>query len=128
VGELNKALVALVTESGVVPIGNPDRLETWNASKWFKYSIAGVADLACGQFQAWHGGCDTTWTDADPDRAVPLDAARLLEKEGIIGRLYDYYYVTTGNMANIKTMARIGAEMAQDMTAQGIQAVILTAT
>ena len=128
VGELNKALVALVTESGVVPIGNPDRLETWNASKWFKYSIAGLADLERGQFQAWHGGCDTTWTNADPDRAVPLDAARMLEKEGVIGRLYDYYYVTTGNMANIKTMARIGAEMAQDMTAQGVQAVILTAT
>jgi glycine reductase len=128
VRELHKALVALVTESGVVPIGNPDKLETWNASKWFKYSIAGLEDLKRGQFQAWHGGCDTTWTNADPDRAVPLDAARLLEKEGIIGRLYDSYYVTTGNMANIKTMARIGAEMAQDMTAQGIQAVILTAT
>jgi betaine reductase len=125
---LNKALVALVTESGVVPLGNPDKLETWNASKWFKYSIAGLADLKRDRFQAWHGGCDTTWTNADPDRAVPLDAARLLEQEGIIGRLYDYFYVTTGNMANIKTMARIGAEMAQDMTAQGIQAVILTAT
>jgi glycine reductase complex component B subunit gamma len=126
--ELSKALVALVTESGVVPIDNPDKLETWNASKWFKYSIAGLEDLERGQFQAWHGGCDTTWTNADPDRAVPLDAARLLEKEGCIGRLYDYYYVTTGNMANIKTMARIGAEMAQDIKAQGIQAVILTAT
>jgi glycine reductase len=128
VAELNTALVALVTESGVVPIGNPDKLETWNASKWFKYSIAGLEDLERGRFQAWHGGCDTTWTNDDPDRAVPLDAARLLEKEGIIGRLYDYYYVTTGNMANIKTMTRIGAEMAQDMQAQGIQAVILTAT
>ena len=126
--DLSRALVALVTESGVVPIGNPDKLETWNASKWLKYAIAGLADLQGGQFQAWHGGCDTTWTNADPDRAVPLDAARQLEKEGVIGRLYDYYYVTTGNMANIKTMARIGAEMAQDMTAQGIQAVILTAT
>jgi betaine reductase len=126
--ELSKALVALVTESGVVPIGNPDKLETWNASKWFKYSIAGLAGLERGQFQAWHGGCDTTWTNADPNRAVPLDAARLLEQEGVIGRLDDYYYVTTGNMANIKTMARIGAEMAQDMKAQGIQAAILTAT
>lgn len=128
VRDLSKALVALVTEAGVVPIGNPDKLETWNASKWFKYSIAGREDLQRGQFQAWHGGCDTAWTNDDPDRAVPLDAARLLEKEGVIGRLYDCYYVTTGNMANIKTMARIGAEMAQDMTAQGIQAVILTAT
>ncbi len=63
-----------------------------------------------------------------PDRAVPLDAVRTLEKEGVIGRLYDYYYVTTGNMANIKTMTRIGAEIAQDMKAQGIQAAIMTAT
>jgi glycine reductase complex component B subunit gamma len=126
--DLSKALVALVTESGVVPIGNPDKLETWNASKWFKYSIAGLEDLERGKFQAWHGGCDTSWTNEDPDRAVPLDAARRLEKEGVIGRLYDQYYVTTGNMANIKTMARIGAEVAQDMKAQGIEATILTAT
>ncbi|MBI3325373.1 MAG: glycine/betaine/sarcosine/D-proline family reductase selenoprotein B [Nitrospinae bacterium] len=125
---LSGALVALVTESGVVPSGNPDRLETWNASQWFKYSIAGLADLERGQFQAWHGGCDTTWTNDDPDRAVPLDAARTLEQEGVIGRLHDDYYVTTGNMANIKTMARIGAEIAQDMQAHGIQAAILTAT
>jgi glycine reductase len=128
VTDLSKALVALVTESGVVPIGNPDKLETWNASKWFKYSIAGLDDLERGRFQAWHGGCDTTWTNEDPDRAVPLDAARRLEEEGAIGRLYDQYYVTTGNMATIKTMARIGAEMAQDMKAQGIEAAILTAT
>ena len=121
VPELSRALVALVTESGVVPFGNPDRLETWNASKWFKYSIAGLDDLERGKYQAFHGGCDTAATNADPDRAVPLDAARILEKERVIGRLYEYYYVTTGNMANIKTMIRLGAEIARDMKAQGIQ-------
>lgn len=128
VGDLSQALVALVTESGLVPLGNPDRLETWNASKWFKYSIAGLEALERGKYQAFHGGCDTAGTNDDPDRAVPLDAARQLEKEGVVGRLYDSYYVTTGNMANINTMARIGAEIAQDMKAQGIQAAILTAT
>jgi glycine reductase len=128
VPDLGKALVALVTESGLVPHGNPDRLETWNASKWFKYPIAACSDLERGQYEAWHGGCDTAGTNDDPDRAVPLDAARILEKEGIIGRLYDWYYVTTGNMANIKTMARLGAEIAADLRQQGIQAVILTAT
>jgi len=46
----------------------------------------------------------------------------------VIGKLHDYYYVTTGNMANIKTMARIGAEIAGDLKEQGIQAVVLTAT
>ena len=128
VPDLSRALVALVTESGLVPFGNPDRLETWNATKWFKYSIAGRNDLGRGEYEAWHGGCDTAGTNDDPDRAVPLDAARILEREGVIGGLYDHYYVTTGNMANIKTIAGIGEEMARDMKAQGVQAAILTST
>ena len=125
---LANAKVALVTESGLVPFGNPDKLETWNASKWLKYPIAGLDALRQGQYEAWHGGCDTTGTNADPHRAVPLDAARALERAGIIGGLCDHYYVTTGNMANIKVMERIGREMAQDMKSQGVEAVILTAT
>ena len=128
VADLSHSLVALVTESGLVPSGNPDRLETWNASKWFKYPIGGLDGLRQGDYEAWHGGCDTAGTNDDPDRTVPLDAARLLEKNGTIGRLYDHYYVTTGNMANIKTMSRIGEEMVLDMRAQGVQAAILTAT
>ena len=128
IADLNSSLVALVTESGLVPSGNPDRLETWNASKWFKYLIADMDTLQRGDYEAWHGGCDTTGTNDAPDRTVPLDAARALEKKGTIGRLYDYYYVTTGNMANINTMSRIGQELALDMKSQGVQAVILTAT
>ena len=126
--DLSDALVALVTESGLVPMGNPDRLETWNASKWLKYPIGGLDALAPGDYEAWHGGCDTAGTNDRPDRTLPLDAARRLERDGAIGRLYDHYYVTTGNMANIETMSRIGAEVAVDMKSHGVQAVILTAT
>ena len=128
VASLHQSLVALVTECGLVPAGNPDRLETWNASKWLKYPITGLDDLRSGDYEAWHGGCDTAGTNADPDRTVPLDAARALEKEGVFRRLYDHYYVTTGNMANIKTMSKIGQEVALDMKAQGVHAAILTAT
>jgi glycine reductase len=128
VGDLGGALVALVTESGLVPMGNPDRLETWNASKWLKYPIGGLDALLPGDYEAWHGGYDTAGVNDRPDRNLPLDAARLLEREGTIHRLYDHYYVTTGNMANIGTMSRIGAEVAQDMKSQGVQAAILTAT
>ena len=48
VEDLPGALVALVTESGLVPLGNPDRLETWNASKWLKYPIGGLDALRPG--------------------------------------------------------------------------------
>lgn len=128
VPDLRQALVALVSEAGVVPAGNPDRLETWNASKWLKYSIAGCERLEPGRYQIFHGGYDPAGSNADPNRAVPLDAARALEREGTIGRLYEAYYVTTGNMASMKTMTRLGAEIAQDMKAHGVQAAILTAT
>jgi betaine reductase len=128
VEDLSGALVALITESGLVPMGNPDRLETWNASKWLKYPIGGLDDLRPGDYEAWHGGCDTAGTNERPNRTLPLDAARLLERDGTINRLYDHYYVTTGNMANIETMSRIGAEVAEDMKSQGVQAAILTAT
>jgi glycine reductase len=128
VPDLGRALVALVSESGVVPSGNPDRLETWNASKWMQYPVAGRDRLEPGAYEVFHGGYDTAGSTADPNRAVPLDAARLLEREGTIGRLHDTYYVTTGNMGNLKTMMRLGAEIAQDMKAHGVQAAILTAT
>ena len=128
VEHLPGALVALVTESGLVPMGNPDRLETWNASKWLKYPIGGLDALRPGDYEAWHGGCDTGGTNDRPDRTLPLDAARLLERDGFIRGLYDHYYVTTGNMANIETMSRIGEQIARDMKSQGVQAAILTAT
>jgi glycine reductase len=128
VPDLGCALVALVTESGLVLAGNPDRLETWNASKWLKYPIAGCDRLEPGRYEIYHGGYETAGSNADPNRAVPLDAARMLEREGTIGRVYDAYYVTTGNMGSLKTMTRMGAEIAQDMKAHGIEAAILTAT
>ena len=128
VEDLSGALVALVTECGLVPMGNPDRLETWNASKWLKYPIGSLDALLPGHYEAWHGGCDTSGTNDRPDRTLPLDAARLLERDGTIRRIYDHYYVTTGNMANIETMSRIGQEVARDMKSQGVQAAILTAT
>ena len=44
--DLRRARVALVTEGGLVPRGNPDRLEWVRASRWLAYSLAGVDDLA----------------------------------------------------------------------------------
>ena len=126
--DLSHATIAVVTESGVVPQGNPDHLETWNASKWLRYSLAGKSDLTKGEFEAWHGGCDTRWTNEDPDRVIPLDGLRQLEQEGVIGRLHDEYYVTTGNMSSIGTMTRLGGEIAQELKRQNVDAVLLVAT
>lgn len=128
VPDLSRCLVAVVTESGLVPYGNPDKLETYCATKWLKYPIAGLEGLPTGKYEAWHGGYDNARNNEDPHRAVPLDALRRLEREGVIGRLHNHYYVTTGNMGKIKVMERLGREIAEELRAASVQAVILTAT
>src|SRR6266849_2649099 len=75
----NSATVAIVTEAGVVPNGNPDRLEFIRASKWHKYPIAGKDDLLAGEYEAIHGGYDNTWTNQDPDRILAVDVLRQRE-------------------------------------------------
>lgn len=127
-GSLKDATLALVTEGGLVPKGNPDRLESSRGSRYFKYPIAGREDFRRGEFEAMHTGYDTSTVDQDPDRIVPLDAMRVLEKSNRFKKLHDYYFVTTGTGAMPSKMAEIGAGLAAELAGSGISAVILTAT
>lgn len=127
-GSLKDATVALVTEGGLVPKGNPDRLESSRGSRYFKYSLAGLDDLKRGEFQAMHTGYDTSTVDEDPDRILPLDAMRVLEKEHRFKKLHERYFVTTGTGAMPSKMAELGAGIAGELASSGVNAVILTAT
>ena len=84
VADLTSVRLALVTEAGCVPQGNPDRLPTRHANVWLRYPIAGVDSLAADEYESVHAGFDTTAANADPNRLVPLDAARELERDGAI--------------------------------------------
>ncbi len=127
ISDLSRATVALITEGGLVPAGNPDRLETQNANRWFHYPLPGD-DFRKGDFEEWHGGHLTEKTNEDPDRNVPLDAMRALERGGVIGKLYDEYCVTCGNVGTLSAMRRIGQEIAQYLREKLVSAAVLTAT
>ena len=43
--DLSKATIALVTSGGIVPIGNPDRIQSASAQKWGKYDVSGKDTL-----------------------------------------------------------------------------------
>ena len=122
------ALVALVSEAGCVPQGNPDRLPSRRAHTWLRYPLEGVPSLAAGSYESVHAGFDTTAANADPNRLVPLDAVRQLEAQGRIGRLHDTFYSTTGVDTPVAVAARFGKEIAQELREAGVQAVILTGT
>jgi glycine reductase len=123
-----EALVALLTEGGFVPVGNPDRLESARATKWIRHSLDGHDSAEAGTFESVHGGFSTQWANAQPNRILPLDAARQLVREGAIGGLYAEYFATTGNGTTVADARRFGVEWAAELHQAGIQAAILTAT
>jgi glycine reductase complex component B subunit gamma len=125
---LRSATVAIVTEAGIVPTGNPDRIEHMRATKWARYSFAGCDTLAPGTYESVHGGYDATWVNEDPNRAVPVDALRQLERSGEIGHLLEEYYVTVGNGGQVADMVRFAAEIAEELKARGVTAVVSPAT
>ncbi len=128
VPDVTTVKLALVTEAGCVPQGNPDRLPTRHANVWLRYPLAGVDTLAAGAYESVHAGFDTTAANADPNRLVPLDAVRELEAEGRIGSLHDTFYTTSGVDTPVATSAKFGREIAQELRDAGVEAVILTGT
>ncbi len=126
--DLASTTIALVTSGGIVPLGNPDRIEAASASKFAEYNIAGIDDLTADAYQTCHGGYDPTYANEDPDRVLPLDAMRILEKSGTIGRLHDLYYITVGNATSVANAQKFGRDIAERLKATDVGGVILTST
>ncbi len=126
--DLATATLAIVTSGGIVPHGNPDRIESASASKFGAYSIAGLDSLTAETHQSVHGGYDPTYANADPNRVLPLDALRALERAGRFGRLHDIYYATVGNATSVRRAVRFGQEIAAMLVNVGVQAVVFTST
>ena len=126
--DLSKATIALCTSGGIVPKGNPDHIESSSASHYGEYNIAGVDDLTSETFETAHGGYDPIYANEDPDRVLPVDVMRDLEKEGKIGKLYDLFYTTVGNGTAVASAKKFAAEYAQKLLSAGVDAVIMTST
>jgi len=119
--DMTKAKIALVTSGGIVPKGNPDRIESSSASKYGEYKLEDMAETA-------HGGYDPTYANEEPNRVLPVDVLKDLKKEGKIGDIYPYYYSTTGNGTSVKNSKKFASEFAQKLVKDGVDAVILTST
>jgi betaine reductase len=58
VKDLSKAKVMLITDGGLVPKGNPDKIHGTAATRWGSYSIEGRDDLRGEEYEISHGGYD----------------------------------------------------------------------
>jgi glycine reductase complex component B subunit gamma len=128
VKDLKKAKLMLITDGGLVPKGNPDKIQGSAATRWGSYSIKDCADFIGENYEISHGGYDPQFVRQDPDRLVPLDVMRELEQEGVIGELYDEFLSTSGLANPLSNTRRMGREMAEKAKRLGIDAIILTST
>lgn len=128
VKDMAHATIALVTSGGIVPKGNPDFIESSSASHYGEYSIAGVNDLTAETYETAHGGYDPTYANQDADRVLPVDVLRDMEREGVIGKLYDKFYTTVGNGTAVASAKAFAEEIGAKLKADGVDAVILTST
>ena len=126
--DLSNATVAIVTDGGLVPTGNPDGMPAIASTIWGSYDIAAVDDLKGGDYEIFHRGYDNRHVLSDPDRLVPVDVLRELEQAGEVGKVYESFLSMTGLANPIANSRRIGREIAESLKSAGVDAVILTST
>jgi glycine reductase complex component B subunit gamma len=128
VTDLSKARVAIVTDGGLVPRGNPDNIAPYAATNWGAYDISAHDDLRGEHYEVSHRGYDTRYVEQDPDRLVPVDVLRDMEKTGIVGKLHEQFISTSGLANPLANSRRLGHEIAEKLKREGVDAVILTST
>lgn len=126
--KMNEAKIALITTGGVVPEGNPDHLPAATAKSYQRYDISSIDALKEGDYESVHAGYDPVYGNKNPNRIVPLDLLKKLEKEGAIGSIYPYFLTTTGNSTSVADAIRMGTEIAKELKEKGVNGVILTST
>lgn len=126
--DLSSAVIALVTDGGLVPEGNPEQMEPGRPTRFTTIPIVGVDRLDPKKFDVVHSGYDTAFANQDPNRVVPLDVMREFEQQGVIGKLHESIHATGGAHAAVENATRIGQGIAERLKSAGVSGVILTST
>ncbi len=127
-GDILNARIALVTEGGLVPKGNPDRIEGARCTKFGRYKIWAKDNSPSQQFESIHRGFDTSLINEDPNRLLPVDILTEMEEKRQVGKLFPFFYSTCGCGTYISEARRIGKEITENLKMDGIQGVVLVAT
>lgn len=125
VEDISKTRIAFISTGGIVPMGNPDRINSAGATHFAAYELP-EAEAKAGEWESIHGGYDHTYVNNNPLVFIPVDAMRKLEKEGRVGPFHPYFYSTTGNLTNLKDARRMANEIVELLKKDNIQAAVLT--
>lgn len=126
--DLSKMRVAIVSDGALVDKDNSPHLKTRNCDTWGKFNLEEFfgPDKTAEDYAVVHTGYHHVNILGDRNRMVPYDTLKQLEKEGVIGKLHEDYYVTCGNAGIAGWCSRMGAEIAQELVRADVDAVLLT--
>lgn len=125
---LSKGIIALVNTGGIVPVDNPDRIQSASATRWGRYDISNTDNLKSGVYKTIHAGFDPAVADADPDVITPIDALKIYEKEGKIGKLHEYFYSTVGTGTTQAEATKMANEIIPYLQEGKVDAIIMVST
>lgn len=125
VTDLKNAKIAIVTDGGVVPEGNPDKIRGFQSTTWGEYNLD---DLFSQKYEVQHAGYDPTYVLQDLNRLYPVDVMKELKEEGVFAELHPKVLVAGGNCASIGAGQNIGKAFAKRLKEAGVSAAILTST
>jgi len=130
VQDLSTCELALVSDGGLVPKGNPDGLSGRGNLRWTTYEIADFLpeDYDLSSYEVAHTGYFPDKVLGNPNRLVPVDVLRDLAQEGKIGNVHPTFFCTSGNATVTRRCAEMGTEMAAQLKERGVDAVILAST
>lgn len=127
VKDITKARIAFVTDGGLVPKGNPDKMRTRSNLVWAPYDLKDAFENK--DYEVVHAGYFNDYVLEDPNRLIPYEEMKELVQEGKVGAMDARYYSMPACTTVSKRGAEVGTEMAEMMLKQGdIDAVILTST
>ena len=128
--ELSSSEIALISDGGLAPKGNPDDFKGRGNFVWATYEIDTFIpeDYSPTRYEVVHTGYYPVHVLDDPNRLVPVDVMRDLVKEGTVGKLHPTFYSTSGNATVQKRCQEMGEEIVQKLKERGVDGAILTST
>jgi len=122
---LSNATLALVSDGGLVPKGNPDRFKVSGNTVFAAYEIE---EFLGNPFQVAHSGYHHSEVRKNVNRLLPVDVLQEMAQEGEYGNLLPVFYSTSGNTTTVQSSKAMGKGIAEKLKESGVDAVILTST
>lgn len=125
-GSLADSTILIITDGGIVPEGNPDRIPSSSADIYGVYSIKETFAANPSNFEITHQGYDNSYVLQDPNRLIPVDALDMLVKQHKIGNYYKDFISTTGVMTSKEQCRILSHKIAKYVSKLPIQGVLIT--